>query len=104
MHRASRKIGLTKRVLESKVTCAEAEQKTLEFLRKWVPEGVSPLCGNSISQDRRFMVRYMPELNNLFHYRNIDVSSIKELGFRWAPEMVKAHKKNRYSFGTARHS
>ncbi len=87
------KSGLTKRVLESKVTCAEAEQKTLEFLRKWVPEGVSPLCGNSISQDRRFMVRYMPELNNLFHYRNIDVSSIKELGFRWAPEMVKAHKK-----------
>ena len=87
------KSGLTKRVLESKVSCARAEQETLAFLRKWVPAGVSPLCGNSISQDRRFMVRYMPELNKLFHYRNIDVSSIKELGYRWAPEMVNAHKK-----------
>ena len=87
------KSGLTARVLESKVSCAQAEQETLAFLKKWVPAGVSPLCGNSIGQDRRFMVRYMPELNKLFHYRNIDVSSVKELGLRWAPEMVKAHKK-----------
>lgn len=87
------KSGLTARVLASKVSCAEAEQATLDFLREWVPAGVSPLCGNSISQDRRFMVRYMPELEKFFHYRNIDVSSVKELGYRWAPEMVKAHTK-----------
>ena len=85
--------GLTDRVLASKVSCAQAEQETLNFLKKWVEPGVSPLCGNSIGQDRRFMVRYMPELNEFFHYRNIDVSSVKELGMRWAPDMVKAHKK-----------
>ena len=87
------KSGLTARVLASEVSCAQAEQETLDFLKKWVAPGVSPLCGNSIGQDRRFMVRYMPELNELFHYRNIDVSSVKELGMRWAPEMVEAHKK-----------
>jgi oligoribonuclease len=86
--------GLTKRVLESKISCAEAEQQTIEFLKEWVDAGASPLCGNSIGQDRRFMVRYMPELEKLFHYRNIDVSTIKELGRRWAPEMVDAHKKS----------
>ena len=85
--------GLTDRVLASKISCAQAEQETLTFLKEWVEPGISPLCGNSIGQDRRFMVRYMPELNNLFHYRNIDVSSVKELGMRWAPEMVEQHKK-----------
>ncbi|WP_094751455.1 oligoribonuclease [Psychromonas sp. CD1] len=86
--------GLTQRVLDSGINCAQAEQATLDFLKEWTEAGISPLCGNSIGQDRRFLVRYMPELEAYFHYRNIDVSSIKELGFRWAPEMVKAHKKS----------
>ncbi len=85
--------GLTARVIASKVSCAQAELATLEFLKKWVPAGASPLCGNSIGQDRRFMVRQMPELEDFFHYRNIDVSTVKELGRRWAPEMTNAHKK-----------
>ena len=85
--------GLSARVLDSQISCAQAEQETLAFLKKWAVAGKSPLCGNSIGQDRRFMVRYMPELEKFFHYRNIDVSSIKELGFRWAPEMVAQHKK-----------
>jgi len=88
------KSGLTERVLQSKINCAQAEQETLAFLRKWIAEGASPLCGNSIGQDRRFMVRHMPELEKFFHYRNIDVSSVKELGRRWAPEMVEQHKKS----------
>ncbi|MFT6984930.1 MAG: oligoribonuclease [Psychromonas sp.] len=88
------KSGLTDRVIASDVSCAEAEQATLAFIKEWVPAGASPLCGNSIGQDRRFMVRSMPELDRFFHYRNIDVSSVKELGLRWAPEMVKAHKKS----------
>ena len=88
------KSGLTARVIESKISCAQAEQETLAFLRKWTSAGTSPLCGNSIGQDRRFMVRHMPELEKFFHYRNIDVSSVKELGRRWAPEMVNQHKKS----------
>ena len=62
-------------------------------MKKWTESGASPLCGNSIGQDRRFLVRYMKELEAYFHYRNIDVSTIKELGRRWAPEMTRAHKK-----------
>ena len=85
--------GLTARVKASKISCAQAEQETLEFLKQWVPEGTAPLCGNSIGQDRRFMVKHMPTLEAFFHYRNIDVSTVKELGRRWAPEMVEAHKK-----------
>ncbi|TEW55615.1 oligoribonuclease [Psychromonas sp. RZ22] len=85
--------GLTARVKESKISCEQAEQATLEFLKQWVPAGVAPLCGNSIGQDRRFMVKHMPTLEAFFHYRNIDVSTVKELGRRWAPEMVEAHKK-----------
>lgn len=88
------KSGLTERVRNSTVTEAEAEQKTLEFLRKYVPAGVSPMCGNSICQDRRFMARCMPELEAFFHYRNLDVSSFKELARRWAPKVEKAFKKN----------
>ena len=88
------KSGLTQRVLESKVTIEEAEQATIAFLQEWVPTGVSPLCGNSIGQDRRFLVRYMAKLDAYFHYRNIDVSTVKELGRRWAPEMVNAHTKS----------
>ena len=85
--------GLTDRVISSNISCAQAEQETLAFVRKWTEAGASPLCGNSIGQDRRFLVRYMAELEAHFHYRNIDVSSIKELGKRWAPEMTSGHKK-----------
>lgn len=86
--------GLTARVKASNISCAEAEQATLDFLKEWVPAGAAPLCGNSIGQDRRFMVRHMPTLEAFFHYRSIDVSTIKELGRRWAPDMVAAHKKS----------
>jgi len=85
--------GLTQRVLESNVSLDQAEKETIEFLKQWVPKGASPLCGNSIGQDRRFLVRYMPALDDYFHYRNIDVSSIKELAKRWAPELSHANKK-----------
>ena len=87
------KSGLTQRVLDSTVSIEQAEQATIAFLKEWIPEGVSPLCGNSIGQDRRFLVRYMANLDAYFHYRNIDVSTVKELGRRWSPEMVEAHKK-----------
>lgn len=76
--------GLIDRVRKSTVTEKEAEQQMLAFLKQYVPPGVSPLCGNSIHQDRRFLERYMPDLNNFFHYRNLDVSTIKILAERWA--------------------
>jgi len=79
--------GLSKRVLESTTTLAEAEAATLDFIRQYVPERSSPLCGNSIHQDRRFLVRYMPSLEAWMHYRNIDVSTIKELASRWYPDL-----------------
>lgn len=79
--------GLTERVRKSKVSEAEAEAQTLEFLKKWVPANASPICGNSICQDRRFLYRHMPKLEAYFHYRNLDVSTIKELAARWAPEI-----------------
>lgn len=85
--------GLVKRVQESDVTTAEAEQATLDFLKKWVPLGKSPMCGNSIGQDRRFLVRYMPRLESFFHYRNLDVSSIKELASRWKPSVLEGFTK-----------
>lgn len=79
------KSGLTDRVRESRVTTAEAERETLEFLARYVPPGISPMCGNSICQDRRFLYKYMPELAEYFLYRNLDVSTLKELARRWAP-------------------
>ncbi|MBS3797323.1 MULTISPECIES: oligoribonuclease [unclassified Pseudoalteromonas] len=82
------KSGLTARCKASEITEQEAMAETLAFLEQWVPKGASPLCGNSIGQDRRFLVRYMPELDNYFHYRNIDVSTIKELARRWQPEVL----------------
>lgn len=85
--------GLVERVKKSTVTATDAEQATLEFLREHVPAGVSPMCGNSICQDRRFMARLMPELEAYFHYRNLDVSSLKELARRWAPAVEKSFKK-----------
>ncbi len=88
------KSGLTKRVQESTVTVEAAEAQTIAFLAEYVPKGTSPMCGNSICQDRRFMARLMPELEAFFHYRNLDVSSLKELARRWAPAVEKSFKKN----------
>jgi len=85
--------GLTQRVKESNVSEAEAEQITLEFLKEHLSAGESPLCGNSIGQDRRFLVKYMPELEGFFHYRNLDVSTIKELARRWRPDVLNGVKK-----------
>ncbi len=85
--------GLTKRVQESTISMSEAQQQTIEFLREYVPAGKSPMCGNSICQDRRFMVEKMPQLENYFHYRNLDVSTLKELARRWAPEVYSSHEK-----------
>ena len=82
------KSGLWRRVLEEGVPLAEAEARTLEFLRHWVPAKASPMCGNSICQDRRFMHRLMPSLEAHFHYRNLDVSTIKELARRWSPQVL----------------
>lgn len=86
--------GLTQRVRDSVIADAEAERQTLEFLRQWVPAGKSPICGNSICQDRRFLARWMPELEKFFHYRNLDVSTLKELCSRWAPEIAKGFSKH----------
>jgi oligoribonuclease len=86
--------GLIARVRESEIDEAEAERQTLAFLRAHVPERASPMCGNSICQDRRFLVRSMPELERFFHYRHLDVSTLKELAKRWAPEIAKGFKKD----------
>ncbi len=83
------KSGLTERVKKSTLSVEDAEKETLEFLRQYIPKGASPMCGNSICQDRRFMARLMPELEDFFLYRNLDVSSLKELAKRWAPEVAK---------------
>ena len=85
--------GLTERVRQSVVSEAQAEVATLSFLRQWVPAGVSPMCGNSICQDRRFLANYMPDLQAFFHYRNLDVSTLKELVQRWKPELADGFKK-----------
>ena len=85
--------GLTARVLASKVSTAEAEKATLDFLATWVDEGTSPMCGNSICQDRRFLAREMPELERYFHYRNLDVSTLKILAQQWAPEVAAGFTK-----------
>ena len=81
------KSGLTERVRASTITEGQAEQQLLEFLAQYVPKNTSPMCGNSIGQDRRFLVKYMPKLEAWFHYRNLDVSTIKELARRWAPQV-----------------
>ncbi|NWN91269.1 oligoribonuclease [Marinobacter adhaerens] len=85
--------GLTQRVRDSKTTEAEAEQQTLAFLKEHLEPGKSPLCGNSIGQDRRFLVKYMPALEDFFHYRNLDVSTVKELARRWRPDVLEGVKK-----------
>ena len=81
--------GLTQRVRDSRLTEAEVEEKLLDFISAWIPERTSPMCGNTIHQDRRFMVRYMPKLEAYFHYRNLDVSTLKELARRWHPAVAK---------------
>ena len=81
--------GLTQRVRDSRLTEAEVEEKLLDFISAWIPEKTSPMCGNTIHQDRRFMVRYMPKLEAYFHYRNLDVSTLKELARRWHPAVAK---------------
>jgi oligoribonuclease len=86
--------GLTAKVKASALTEADAEAQLLEFLKLYVPVRSSPMCGNSICQDRRFMARYMPRLEAYFHYRNLDVSTLKELARRWKPEVAKGVVKN----------
>lgn len=85
--------GLIKRVRQSKLSEIDAQALTLEFVRQWVPERVSPMCGNSICQDRRFLARWMPELERYFHYRHVDVSTVKELCARWSPEIAAGFTK-----------
>lgn len=85
--------GLTARCRESTVSEQEAAAQTIAFLAQWIDAGKSPLCGNTIGQDRRFMVKYMPELEAYFHYRSIDVSTIKELARRWKPEILDGFEK-----------
>ena len=83
------KSGLIERVRQSTVNEQQAEQQTIEFLKQWVPANSSPICGNTIGQDRRFLFNYMPNLESYFHYRYLDVSTIKELAKRWKPEILK---------------
>jgi len=85
--------GLIEKVLNSTLNEQDVELKTIEFLKQWVPQGASPMCGNSICQDRRFMAKSMPKLERFFHYRNLDVSTLKELASRWAPEIMKGFTK-----------
>lgn len=85
--------GLTERVRQSTISVEEAERQTLAFLAPFTTRGASPLCGNSIGQDRLFLAKYMPELESFVHYRNIDVSTIKELAKRWRPEIMPLFKK-----------
>jgi oligoribonuclease len=85
--------GLVDRVRASRVDTEEAERATIEFLSRHVPQGASPMCGNSICQDRRFLARQMPRLEKYFHYRNLDVSTLKELARRWHPEVAAAFSK-----------
>ena len=85
--------GLIERVKQSQIKENEAERMTLEFVRQWLSEHKSPMCGNSICQDRRFLYRFMPKLEAYFHYRNLDVSTLKELAARWAPEVYSGFKK-----------
>ena len=88
------KSGLIERVKGSQVDEAQAETMVIDFLRRYVPSGKSPMCGNSICQDRRFLANYMPALESFFHYRNLDVSTLKELARRWKPALLDGVKKN----------
>ncbi|MDW3115432.1 oligoribonuclease [Vibrio sp. 1727] len=85
--------GLVERVRNSQISEQDAVAQTIEFLEKWVPKGASPICGNSIGQDRRFLYKHMPELEEFFHYRYVDVSTLKELARRWKPEVLNGFTK-----------
>ena len=87
------KNGLIERVKNSKLTERAAELQTIDFLKRWVPKGASPICGNSVPQDKRFLYKYMPDLADYFHYRHLDVSTLKELANRWKPEILTQFKK-----------
>ncbi|MGD9947698.1 MAG: oligoribonuclease [Desulfobulbus sp.] len=91
-----RESGLLDRVRRSSYSCRRAEVETLDFVKQWVDQRHSPLCGNSVWHDRRFLARYMPELEAYFHYRNIDVSTLKELAIRWAPDLPQFAKESRH--------
>ena len=91
--RQHNKSGLVARVKNSKIDEAEAEERTIAFLKEYVPRGKSPICGNSVWQDRRFLSRYMPKLERYFHYRQIDVSTLKELAKRWSPKIMQGFRK-----------
>ncbi|WP_417526825.1 oligoribonuclease [Marinomonas shanghaiensis] len=86
--------GLTARVLSSMISMEQAEEETIKFLANYVPAGKSPICGNSVGQDRRFLYRYMPKLEAFFHYRYLDVSTVKELAKRWKPEALEGFSKS----------
>ena len=88
------KSGLIEKVKSSVLTEAQAQEQLLDFIKRYVPKNGSPMCGNSIGQDRRFLVKYMPKLEAYFHYRNLDVSTLKELAKRWKPEVYAAFKKH----------
>ncbi|MFD1384919.1 oligoribonuclease [Rhodanobacter aciditrophus] len=85
--------GLTERVLNSPISMEEAEAQTIAFLEQYIPAGKSPICGNSVGQDRRFLYKYMPKLEAYFHYRYLDVSTLKELAKRWKPEALEGFEK-----------
>lgn len=85
--------GLVERIRQSNITEEEAVRQTIAFLEQWVPKGASPICGNSIGQDRRFLYKHMPELEQYFHYRYLDVSTLKELARRWKPELLNGFSK-----------
>jgi oligoribonuclease len=85
--------GLSARVSASTIDAAAAERETLRFLETWLEPGKSPMCGNSVCQDRRFLARHMPALERFFHYRNLDVSTLKELALRWAPKVAEGFRK-----------
>jgi oligoribonuclease len=88
------KSGLVDRVRRSTISAQDAERQTLQFLAQWLDAGASPMCGNSICQDRRFLARHMPSLEKFFHYRNLDVSTLKELARRWRPDLPGGFRKN----------
>ena len=96
--------GLYDRVLASTIDEAEAEQQTLDFVSQYVPKGKSPICGNSVGQDRRFLYRYMPRLQEYFHYRTLDVSTVKILAQRWAPQLVFTKKEAHLALDDIRES
>ncbi|MCP4753199.1 MAG: oligoribonuclease [Proteobacteria bacterium] len=89
--------GLTDKVKKSAITETEAEKRTIDYIKEYIEKGEAPLCGNSVHQDRSFLAKYMPELNEYLHYRNIDVSSVKELSYRWFSDLAKFEKANSHT-------